>query len=69
MNIATPKVETALAATTKKTVHIESKVDPLIIGGVIAEVEGRIIDASLRTRMLKLRQSLLNASPDLVAEA
>jgi len=63
------EVAAALAATTKKTVHIESKVDPLIIGGVIAEVEGRIIDASLRTRMLKLRQSLLNASPDLVAEA
>lgn len=63
------EVAAALAAVTNKSVMVESKVDPLIIGGVIAEVEGRIIDASLRTRMLKLRQSLLNASPDLVAEA
>ena len=63
------EVAAALAAATSKTVVIESKVDPLIIGGVIAEVEGRVIDASLRSRMLRLRQSLLNASPDLAAEA
>jgi len=63
------EVAAALAAATSKTVLIQSKVDPLIIGGVIAEVEGRVIDASLRTRMLKLRQALLNASPDLAAEA
>ena len=59
----------ALAAATGKTVHIDKKVDPLIIGGVIAEVEGRIYDASLRTRLVNLRQSLLSTNPEQAAEA
>ena len=36
---------------------------------VIAQVEGRVYDASLRTRMVNLRQSLINANPDLAVEA
>jgi len=62
-------VQLALAAATGKTILLDKTVDPLIIGGVIAEVEGRIYDASLRTRLLNLRQSLLSTNPEQAAEA
>ncbi len=58
------EVKAALESATGKTILVESKVDPLIIGGVVAQVEGRVIDASLRTRLLDLRQSLLSSNPD-----
>jgi F-type H+-transporting ATPase subunit delta len=63
------EVKAALESATGKTVLVESKVDPLIIGGVVAQVEGRVFDASLRTRLLALRQSLLSSNPDQAYEA
>ena len=63
------ELQQALEAATGKTVVLASEVDPTILGGVIAYVGGRVIDASLRTRMLNLRTQLLNTNPDLVIEA
>ncbi|MCB9744684.1 MAG: ATP synthase F1 subunit delta [Alphaproteobacteria bacterium] len=63
------QVTRSLEAATGKTVIIEESVDATLIGGVVAEVEGRVFDASLRTRLLNLRQRLLSGSLDAVAEA
>ena len=63
------QVQASLAKATGKTILIDAKVDPLLIGGVVAEVEGRIFDASLRTRLVNLRQSLLLTNPDQAFEA
>ena len=60
------QVKTSLAAATGKTILIDSQVDPEILGGLVAQVEGRVYDASLRTRLLNLRQTLLATTPDQV---
>ena len=48
-----------LAVLTKKTVRVESKVDPRLIGGVIITIGDRIIDGSLRRKLNELREELL----------
>jgi len=47
-----------LGQITGKQVQIESRVDPSIIGGVVAQVGDRLIDGSARTRLLALRRRL-----------
>lgn len=48
----------ALAAATGKTVVLDAKVDPAILGGVIARVGSRVFDASLSTRLDNLQVTL-----------
>jgi F-type H+-transporting ATPase subunit delta len=45
---------------TGKTILLEARVDPSIIGGVIARVGDEIIDGSVRNRLHLLRQQLLS---------
>ncbi len=47
-----------LSKITGKQVQIETRVDPSIIGGVVARVGDRLIDGSARTRLLALRHRL-----------
>lgn len=42
-----------------KQVRLAVKEDPSIIGGVIAEIGGRVIDGSLRTRVQKIKDTLI----------
>jgi F-type H+-transporting ATPase subunit delta len=42
----------------KKEVDVDVVVEPSLIGGVIAEVEGMIYDGSVKTQITKLKQSL-----------
>jgi F-type H+-transporting ATPase subunit delta len=42
----------------KKEVDVDVSVDPSLIGGMIAEVEGMIYDGSVKTQISKLKQSL-----------
>ncbi len=51
-------VSASLAATTGKKVVLETKVDPALIGGMVARVGGTVYDASLRTRLEELQLSL-----------
>lgn len=55
-------VATALARSTGKKVVLETKVDPALLGGLVAQVGGRVYDASLRTRLERLQLSLVNPS-------
>ena len=43
----------------KATFDIENFVDPEILGGLILKIDGRVIDASLRNQLEKLRENLL----------
>ena len=41
-----------------KTVTIEAKVDPAILGGLIVKVGSRMIDTSLRTKLMTMKTHL-----------
>jgi F-type H+-transporting ATPase subunit delta len=39
-------------------VDIDVTIDPTLIGGLIAEVEGMVYDGSVKTQIVRLKQSL-----------
>jgi F-type H+-transporting ATPase subunit delta len=47
-----------LSARTGKRVQVEERVDPELIGGVVAQIGDQIIDGSVRGRLERLRRSL-----------
>lgn len=55
-------VTRALTQATGKKVILETRVDPNLLGGLVAQVGGRVFDASLRTRLDRLQLSLVNPS-------
>lgn len=48
----------ALKKIVNKEVDLDVSIDPTLIGGVIAEVEGMIYDGSVKTQISRLKQSL-----------
>lgn len=52
------KVRAALAQATRKEVLLSTQVDPALLGGVVAEVDGRVYDGSLRTQLERMRDEL-----------
>jgi F-type H+-transporting ATPase subunit delta len=59
----TRRVESVLAQATGKRVVVRWQVDPSLIGGVVAQVGDRVIDASIKARLRDLERSLLR-EPD-----
>lgn len=53
------EVRASLEGVTGKTVLLDTRVDPALIGGMIARVGGKVYDASVRNRLHQLRQTLL----------
>ncbi len=53
------EIREALAAYTGKTVRVDCYTDASIIDGVIARIEGLVIDGSVRTQLERLKQSML----------
>ncbi|MGH2497273.1 MAG: ATP synthase F1 subunit delta [Ktedonobacteraceae bacterium] len=53
------QVEQALEHRTGKTILMQTKVQPEILGGVIARVGDQVIDGSIRHRLAVLKQQLL----------
>ena len=53
------QIEQALADTMKKQVLVEFKVDKDLIGGLVAQVGGKVFDASVRARLQDIQTSLL----------
>ncbi len=47
-----------LSRLTGKEIRLENRVDPHLIGGVVLRMEGRQLDASVRTRLEDLRRRL-----------
>jgi len=54
------EVRQALEKRTGKTILMQTKVSPDILGGVVARVGDQVIDASVRHRLAALRRQLLN---------
>lgn len=52
------EITTRLAARTGKTIVLQEKIDPSIIGGMIAMFDGDIIDGSVRHSLSELREQL-----------
>lgn len=55
-------IKKALEQRTGKTILIESRVEPAILGGVVARVGDQVIDGSIRSRLNALRQQLLTST-------
>ncbi len=55
-------IKKALEQRTGKTILLETRLQPDILGGVIARVGDELIDGSVRTRLALLRQELINNS-------
>lgn len=51
----------ALSETSGKTVRLDTKVDPELIGGLIVRLGSRMIDTSLRTKLNGLRTAMKEA--------
>jgi len=47
---------------TGRSVDIDTIVDPEIVGGLVIESDGSVVDASVRQRLADLRQGMLHAS-------
>lgn len=52
------KLAAALSKASGKQVAIETAVDPTLIGGVVADVQGMIYDGSVRTQIARLKMGL-----------
>lgn len=65
-------VKTALERRTGKTILLQTRIDPSILGGIIARVGDQVIDSSVRYRLASLQQRLLtqvsSATTDFFAE-
>lgn len=59
----------SIAAHVGQAVTVETRVDPALLGGVVVRVGSRMLDASLRTKLQKLEQSLKGRGPSLNAQA
>jgi F-type H+-transporting ATPase subunit delta len=51
-------VEASLASATGRTVSLTTKVDPSIIGGVVARIGSTVYDGSITRQLQKIRQQL-----------
>jgi F-type H+-transporting ATPase subunit delta len=50
-----------LAATTKKDVALDVKIDPSILGGLIVKLGSRMVDASLKTKLNSIKLAMKEA--------
>ena len=55
------RLQKALASITGRTVVLESKTDPSLIGGVVTQLGATMLDGSLRTQLERMRGELKRA--------
>jgi F-type H+-transporting ATPase subunit delta len=55
-------IRDALKAVTKKDVHVEVKVDPSIIGGLVVKLGSRMVDTSLRAKLHAIKLAMKEVS-------
>jgi F-type H+-transporting ATPase subunit delta len=53
------EIEQSLARLTGRTVTMATRVDPALIGGIVARIGGTIYDGSLATQLEKMRQQFV----------
>ena len=52
-------IERSLARVTGRTVRLSTRVEPALIGGIVARVGGTVYDASISAQLQKMRQRLI----------
>jgi len=52
-------IEASLAQKTGRTVHLDTRIDPSIIGGVVARIGSTVYDGSVTRQLEKLKASLV----------
>ncbi len=52
------KIRAALSKKTGKDVMMETRVDPALIGGVVTKIGDLVLDGSVRTQLISLKESL-----------
>jgi F-type H+-transporting ATPase subunit delta len=52
------RIESSLKALTGKRITVRTEVDPGIIGGMVARINGQLLDGSVRTRLSALKKEL-----------
>ncbi|MGM9735781.1 MAG: ATP synthase F1 subunit delta [Candidatus Cryptobacteroides sp.] len=60
------RMEKEFAARTGADVRIEARQDPDIIGGFIFDMDGRMMDASVRSRLMLLRKELIETDKRII---
>jgi F-type H+-transporting ATPase subunit delta len=55
---AIEKIQAALSEKTGKQVAMETRVDPALIGGVVTKIGDLVLDGSVRTQLMSLKESL-----------
>ena len=55
-------IERSLQKVTGRSVSMTSKVDPALIGGLVAHVGGTVYDASVATQLVKMRNKLAESA-------
>ena len=60
--VAETELKAALERTTGKSIRLESKVDPEVLGGVVVVLKDRLIDGSVRHDLERLREELAAAA-------
>lgn len=63
------QVRAAFGAATGKTVVLDARRDPSLLGGLVARMGDHVYDASLATRLAELQRSLLDSPVSASAEA
>lgn len=53
------RLKNTLSEKTGKTVLVSNTVDPSLLGGLQVKIDGRVYDASVRTRLRNLREAIL----------
>jgi F-type H+-transporting ATPase subunit delta len=56
------EVGRAVEKQTNRTIDLEANVDPEILGGIVLRVGNRVLDASLRSKLEKLRKEVASAA-------
>ena len=55
------RLREAIGRMTGRSIVLEAKTDPSLIGGVVAQVGAKLLDGSLRTQLERMRDELKNA--------
>ncbi len=56
------QIRNKLSLNLNKTIEITTEVDKSLIGGLLIEIDGRIIDGTVKKKFTDIRQNLLNSS-------
>jgi len=55
------RLETRLGTIVNKTVVVNEKVDPDLLGGIVARLGGKLLDGSVRSRLAALKSEIEKA--------